>query len=110
MRIMLIVWLFSFGWLFTHDAPAIAQTDCSYAIIRLEIDPAPNTNAICTAARPLSEAGYRVFVLLTDRTFANEAEWFAYLDAAEIEAGLRDPSIEDSHHIRRAVVRHTVGQ
>ncbi len=95
MRMMLMAWLLSFGWLFTHGVTAIAQSDCPYAIIRVEIDPAPNTNAICTAARPLSEAGYRVFVLLTDRTFANEAEWFAYLDAAETEAGLRDPRAED---------------
>lgn len=92
---LLLAWFFSFGWLFTHGDSAMAQDDCPYATIRIEMETRPNTNAICTAARPLSDAGYRVFVLITDRTFASEAEWFAFLDTAEAEAGLRDPSVED---------------
>ena len=88
-------WLLALGLIFSLTLTATAQTECPYAVIRLEITPPPDTNAICTAARPLSEAGYRVFVLLTDRTFNSEAEWFAYLDQVEAEAGLRDPRVED---------------
>ncbi len=73
-----------------------AQTDCPYAEIRLDTDLEVDTEAICEAAQPWAEAGFRVLILLTDERTSSEDAWFAYLDEAEADAGLRDLSQTDA--------------
>ncbi len=72
-------------------ARAQAQSPCPYADIRLDTDQAVDTDAICDAARPWADDGFRVFILLTDYRPESEDDWFAFLDQAEIEAGIRGP-------------------
>ncbi|NJN21606.1 MAG: hypothetical protein HC812_11040 [Leptolyngbya sp. RL_3_1] len=75
--------------------PALAQS-CAYAILRLDTQQYVDTDAVCEAARPWSEAGYQVLVYLTDARPASENDWFGQLDAVESEAGLRDLTQGDS--------------
>jgi hypothetical protein len=75
--------------------PALAQS-CTYAILRLETQQYVDTDAVCEAARPWSEAGYQVLVYLTDTRPGSEDAWFGQLDAVESEAGLRDLTQDDS--------------
>ncbi len=67
-----------------------AQSSCPYADIRLDTDLTVDTEAICEAARPWAEDGFRVFILLTDYHAPTEDAWFDFLDRAEADAGLRD--------------------
>jgi hypothetical protein len=80
----------------TGAASGPAQTACAYAILRLETSQPVDAEAICQAAKPWAEEGVQVFVLLTDYTPQNEAEWFDFLDQAEARAGVRDLSLADS--------------
>jgi DNA repair exonuclease SbcCD ATPase subunit len=73
-----------------------AQTDCPYAEFRLDTDLEVDTEAICEAAQPWAEAGFRVLILLTDERTSSQDAWFAYLDEAEADAGLRDLSQADA--------------
>ncbi|MGD1907771.1 MAG: hypothetical protein ACFB0C_17525, partial [Leptolyngbyaceae cyanobacterium] len=75
--------------------PATAQ-NCPYAILRLETQQYVDADAVCEAARPWSEAGYQVFIFLTDARPTSEDAWFNQLDAVESEAGLRDLTQADS--------------
>ncbi len=75
---------------------AQGATDCPYADIVVESTQALDRDAVCQAARPWSEDGYRVLVYLTDYRPASEADWFAHVDQAEAAAGLRDLSQPDS--------------
>ena len=72
-------------------ATASAQT-CAYAEIRVEATVAFDQNAVCEAAQALDDAGYFVFVYVTDYEPGNENQWFARLDDVEAEAGIRDGS------------------
>ena len=76
--------------------PALAQADCPYAILRVESSQYVDTDAVCAAAQSWSEAGYQVFVFLTDVRPASEEAWFTLLDGVEAEAGLRDLTQADS--------------
>ena len=76
--------------------PAMAQADCPYAVLRIESSQYVDTDAVCEAARPWSEAGYEVLVFLTDVRPASEDAWFTLLDGVEAEAGLRDLTQADS--------------
>ncbi len=73
----------------------VAQSTCPYAEFRLDTEVDVDVDAICQAAKPWSDKGFRVFVFLTDRKTANEDEWFALLDQVEADAGLRDLNQED---------------
>jgi hypothetical protein len=70
-------------------AHALAQAPCPYADIRLEADRPVDADAICDAARPWADDGFRIFVFLTDYRPTSEDDWFALLDQAEAEAGIR---------------------
>jgi hypothetical protein len=67
-----------------------AQSACAYAKIQLDTTQAIDVQAVCDAARSWDEKGYRVFVFLTDHRPGSEDEWFAFLDQAEMDVGLRD--------------------
>ncbi|RLC72583.1 MAG: hypothetical protein DRI52_03310 [Chloroflexi bacterium] len=77
-------------------AHAQSQPECHYADIRLDTDQPVDAGAICNAARPWADDGFRVFILLTDYRPESEDDWFAFLDQAEADAGLRDLSQPDS--------------
>ena len=70
---------------------AHAQPPCPHAEIRLDSSQEVDRTAICEAARPWADKGFRTFVYLTDRRTANEEDWFALLDEVETEAGIRGP-------------------
>jgi hypothetical protein len=72
-------------------ARAQAQARCPYADIRLDTDWPLDADAICNAARPWADDGFRVFIFLTDYRATSEAEWFAFLDQAEADASIRGP-------------------
>ncbi|NPV06779.1 MAG: hypothetical protein HPY83_02305 [Anaerolineae bacterium] len=76
--------------------PVRAQEPCPYADIRNESQPPLDREAVCAAARPLAEQDYRVLVLLTDYRPSGQDDWYDYVDAVEVEAGLRDPSQPDA--------------
>ncbi|MBF2036067.1 MAG: hypothetical protein IGR92_11490 [Leptolyngbyaceae cyanobacterium T60_A2020_046] len=82
--------------------PAVAQTPCPYAIVRIESQQAVDQAAVCEAAKPWADAGYAVLVFLTDARPSSEDAWFTLLDGVEAEAGLRDLSQTDS--FRRAAI------
>ena len=72
-------------------ASAQAQTPCPYADIRLDTDQAVDIDAICDAAHPWADDGFRIFIFLTDYRAESEDDWFAFLDQAEADAGIRGP-------------------
>ncbi len=72
-------------------ARAQAQAPCPYADIRLDTDQAVDADAICNAAQPWADDGFQVLILLTDYRAESEDDWFAFLDQAEAEAGIRGP-------------------
>jgi len=76
-------------------AYAQAQPPCLYADIRLDTELSVDTQAICEAARPWADEGFRVFIFLTDYHPTSEKDWFALLDKVEAEAGIYDPSQSD---------------
>ena len=96
-RRLLTVWvlvlLVATLWGTTH---AQAQTDCPYAKFKLDTEQTVDVNAICNAAQPWSQQGIQIFIFLTDYQPQSEDDWFARLDQAEVEAGLRDPNATDS--------------
>ena len=73
-----------------------AQPTCPYADIRLDTGQAVDVEAICETARPWADDGFQVVVLLTDYRATSEDDWFAFLDQAEAEAGIRDLSQPDA--------------
>ena len=74
---------------FLTSISVFAQPACPYADIRLDSAQAVDVGAVCDAARPWADDGFRVFVLLTDYRPGSKDEWFDYLDQAEIEVGIR---------------------
>jgi hypothetical protein len=72
-------------------ARAQAQAPCPYADIRLETELPVDADAICNAAQPWADDGFRIFVFLTDYRPTSEDDWFALLDQAEADAGIRGP-------------------
>ncbi len=86
----LLVAIASMGWM----APAMAQA-CPYATLRLETDYLVDANLLCQAAQPWAEKNFRVLIYVTDETPVSEDTWFDWLDAVEVDAGLRDPSQDD---------------
>ncbi|MDY7042495.1 MAG: hypothetical protein SVX38_16710, partial [Chloroflexota bacterium] len=72
------------------------QPECPYADIRLDTGQAVDVDAICEAAQPWADDGFRIFIFLTDQRPESENDWFALLDQTEADAGLRDLSQADS--------------
>jgi hypothetical protein len=72
-------------------ARAQAQPPCPYADIRLDTEQSVDADAICNAAQPWADDGFRVLIFLTDYRPASEDDWFALLDQAEADAGIRGP-------------------
>jgi hypothetical protein len=72
-----------------------AQPACPYANIRLDTTQAVDVEAVCDAAQPWAEKGFRVLVFLTDHRPGGEEAWFDFLDQIEVAAGLRDASSFD---------------
>lgn len=72
-----------------------AQT-CAYADIindsALDLD----TAAICAAAQPWAQDGYKLLIFLTDASVTNETAWFDLIDSVEASVGLRDLSQTDA--------------
>jgi hypothetical protein len=91
-RLILLVGLI-IGW---TEALARAQSSCSHVTIRLDSAQALDSDAICLAARPWADKGFRIFIYLTDIRPQNEDAWFTLLDQVEADAGLRDLSQPDS--------------
>jgi len=83
---VLVVW--AAVWTATR---AQAQPPCPYADIRLDTEQSVDADAICNAAQPWADDGFRVLIFLTDYRPTSEDDWFALLDQAETDAGLRGP-------------------
>ncbi len=77
------------------SAPALAQTPCPYATLRIETVQPVDPEAICEAARPLAEKNLRILVYLTDQRTSSEDAWFDLIDAVESAEGFRDPNQPD---------------
>lgn len=76
--------------------PAHAQEPCPYATLRIDTAQPVDTDAICTAAEPWADDGFRVLVVITDIRAGSESDWFNYLDTVEADAGFRDPNTDDA--------------
>ncbi|MCP4423514.1 MAG: hypothetical protein GY803_03385, partial [Chloroflexi bacterium] len=80
------------GW----SWPVQAQSPCAHVSFRLDTAVSIDKHAICEAAQPWADDGYRIFIFLTDDSPASENDWFTLLDLVEAEVGLRDLSQADS--------------
>ena len=78
------------------DAPASAQGICPYATLQIDSIQYVDQAAVCEAAKPWADDGYKVLVFLTDARPETEDAWFNLLDSVEAEAGLRDLTQTDS--------------
>ena len=76
-------------WL-TFFVPRGEAQNCAYADIFVDATVALDESAICDAAEPLADAGYLVFVYMTDYAPDTEDQWFARLDDVESQVGLRN--------------------
>ncbi|MCO5190322.1 MAG: hypothetical protein M9918_19300 [Anaerolineae bacterium] len=74
---------------------AHAQT-CAYADIINQSDLDLDTAAVCAAAQPWAQDGYKLLIFLTDTPVRNETVWFDLIDGVEASVGLRDLSQTDA--------------
>jgi len=79
-----------------------AQEACPGVYIRNDSGKALDETAICQAAQSWVEAGFQVYIYLTDYDPPNEDAWFTQLDQIESDFGIRDLSKPD-HFSKSAI-------